>query len=55
MGNDYYWLTGHFVPFEDHKEDTDLYALQNGYVSIVPISFDFTNYSTLEAIKEWTT
>ena len=55
MGNDYYWLTGHFIPFEDHKEDTDLYALQNGYVSIVPISFDFTNYSTLEAIKKWTT
>ena len=52
-GQDYYWLTGHFVPFEEHKEDTDLYALQNGYVSIVPVSYDFTNYSTLDTLNAW--
>jgi 5'-nucleotidase len=52
-GNDYYWLTGHFVPFEEHKEGTDLYALQNGYVSIVPVSYDFTNYSILDELKTW--
>ena len=52
-GNDYYWLTGHFVPFEEHKEDTDLHALQNGFVSIVPVSYDFTNYSTLDELKTW--
>ncbi|MEX2596354.1 MAG: 5'/3'-nucleotidase SurE [Salibacteraceae bacterium] len=52
-GRDYFWLTGHFVPFEDHKEDTDLYALQNGYVSIVPVSYDLTNNQTLEKLKTW--
>jgi len=52
-GKDYYWLTGHFAPFEEHQEDTDLFALRNGYVSIVPVSYDLTNYATLEQISKW--
>lgn len=52
-GRDYYWLTGHFVPYEEHQEDTDLYALQNGYVSIVPVSYDLTNYETLKDLSTW--
>ena len=52
-GKDYYWLTGHFAPFEEHQEDTDLFALRNGYVSIVPVSYDLTNYTTLEEISSW--
>jgi 5'-nucleotidase len=52
-GKAYYWLTGHFVPFEEHEEDTDLFALQNGYVSIVPVSYDLTHHKTLETLKEW--
>ena len=31
-GQDYYWLTGHFVPFEEHHEEQILWALDNGYV-----------------------
>lgn len=52
-GQDYYWLTGHFVPFEDHQEDTDLWALDNGYVSIVPVSYDLTHFKVLEEITSW--
>jgi 5'-nucleotidase len=52
-GKDYYWLTGHFVPFDEHKEDTDLWALQNGYVSVVPVSYDLTNYETLNDLANW--
>lgn len=52
-GRPYYWLTGHFVPFEEHKEDTDLYALQNGYVSIVPVNHDLTHFKTLDVLKGW--
>lgn len=39
----YYWLTGEFVNFDRSKE-TDVWALQHGYVSVVPVQFDLTNY-----------
>ena len=42
-GRKYYWLTGQFVNF-DTATDTDVWALDNGYVSVVPIAIDFTNY-----------
>ncbi len=43
----YYWLTGKFVNY-DMGEDTDLWALENHYVSIVPSHHDLTNYRALE-------
>ena len=42
-GRHYYWLTGEFVNF-DKAKDTDVWALNNNYVSIVPVQFDLTNY-----------
>jgi 5'-nucleotidase len=42
-GRKYYWLTGEFVNM-DEGEDTDVWALQHNYVSVVPVSIDFTNY-----------
>ncbi|MEO6611907.1 MAG: 5'/3'-nucleotidase SurE [Chitinophagaceae bacterium] len=42
-GRHYYWLTGEFVNFDKGK-DTDVWALDNNYVSIVPVQFDLTNY-----------
>lgn len=47
-GQKYYWLTGRFVN-EDEAEDTDIWALENGYISVVPSKHDLTNY---EALKE---
>ena len=38
---DYYWLTGNFNNFEPDAEDTDEWALNNNYASIVPINVDF--------------
>jgi 5'-nucleotidase len=52
-GKDYYWLTGHFMPYEEHEEDTDLWALQQGYVSIVPVSYDLTHHQLLKELSEW--
>ncbi|WP_185858648.1 5'/3'-nucleotidase SurE [Blattabacterium cuenoti] len=51
-GRVYYWLVGDFVNF-DQGMDTDEWALNNGYISIVPIQFDFTNYSILNILKSW--
>jgi len=42
-GKKYFWLTGEFVNF-DRGRDTDVWALKNNYVSIVPVQFDMTNY-----------
>lgn len=42
-GKKYFWLTGEFVNF-DTDEDTDVWALQHNYVSVVPVNFDLTHY-----------
>ena len=50
-GQKYYWLTGEFQN-EDHGEDTDLWALDRKYISVVPSMHDLTNYDALEAMKK---
>lgn len=47
LGRDYYWLTGEFVN-EDKGEDTDEWALHNGYVSVVPVQFDLTAHHAIK-------
>jgi 5'-nucleotidase len=42
-GEKYYWLTGRFQNLDDGV-DTDVWALENGYVSVVPTHFDLTHY-----------
>lgn len=52
-GRKYYWLTGEFVNF-DRGRDTDVWALKNNYVSVVPVQFDMTNYLLKEKLeKTW--
>jgi 5'-nucleotidase len=51
-GKEYYWLTGHFEDF-DKKEDTDLWALENGYVSVVPVQYDLTAYDALSHLNKF--
>lgn len=53
MGRNYYWLTGEFYNSEPEATDTDEWALENQYVSIVPMQIDFTCYSSLEKLKNW--
>ena len=43
-GKKYYWLTGAFKNF-DKAKDTDVWALEHNYVSVVPVQFDLTNYT----------
>ncbi len=43
-GKKYYWLTGAFKNF-DKSKDTDVWALQHNFVSVVPVQFDLTNYT----------
>jgi len=52
---DYYWLTGVFHS-DDIAEDTDQWALENNYISIVPLHFDLTAHHNLKTIRayDWT-
>ena len=52
LGKEYYWLTGNFVTLEDNKE-TDEWALSQGYVSVVPISYDMTSHEDIDKVKKW--
>ncbi|MEM8847660.1 MAG: 5'/3'-nucleotidase SurE [Bacteroidota bacterium] len=51
-GKDYYWLTGEFELL-DKGEDTDEWALTNGYVSVVPTQFDLTAHHMIPQINNW--
>ena len=50
-GQPYYWLTGKFVNDDDDKDDTDVWALDNGYISVVPSMHDLTNYRAVKEMK----
>lgn len=52
FGRTYYWMTGKFVNM-DHGQDTDEWALQNGYISVVPTMFDLTDHQRIGVINNW--
>jgi 5'-nucleotidase len=47
----YHWLTGEFVN-KDKGKDTDEWALKNGYISIVPVQYDFTAHHVINLLKD---
>lgn len=51
-GRPYYWLTGVFKNY-DQGTDTDIWALENNYVSVVPCQFDITSHASLDHYKGW--
>ncbi len=51
FGRDYYWFSGKYI-INDDTIDADDVAINEGYVSITPIHFDFTNYDELTHIKD---
>ncbi len=51
-GRRLYWL-GPPSDGEDIGEGTDFHAISEGYVSITPISVDFTDYSAMDELNQW--
>jgi len=45
MGRPVYWFT--VVPLERHREGTDLWAIEHGYVSLTPLRLDLTDHEAL--------
>jgi 5'-nucleotidase len=52
-GRGYLWMAGEFVNFDTEKEDTDVWALDHNYVSIVPCQYDLTEYTALKELETW--
>lgn len=50
IGRKYYWMSGEFRN-DDKGTDTDVEALESGYVSIVPCMHDLTAYKAIKALK----
>jgi 5'-nucleotidase len=54
-GRDYYWLAGELVKTSNMEEqDTDIWAIENSYISITPVHFDLTNYNLLKDLEKIT-
>jgi 5'-nucleotidase len=52
-GYDYWWMIGHYRNDEPEAEDTDKWALENGYIAITPTTIDVTAYEAMDQIKGW--
>jgi len=48
----YYWLTGVFQ-LNDEGEDTDVWALNHHFGSVVPVQFDFTAHHAISKLNSW--
>jgi 5'-nucleotidase len=54
-GRELYWFT--VVPIVEPREGTDLWAFQNGFVSLTPLRLDLTHHDDLRWVAEslpWT-
>ncbi|MEA1990764.1 MAG: 5'/3'-nucleotidase SurE [Thermodesulfobacteriota bacterium] len=49
-GNIYYWQTSSETLAAHEGDDIDSIALKRGYITITPIHFDLTSYSTLNSL-----
>ncbi len=51
LEDDVYWARGTWDVI-DNKENTDVYAHENGYISITPIQINRTNFQYMKKLKE---
>lgn len=51
-GKEYFWLTGE-LELLDEGEDTDIFALERGFVSVVPTQFDMTAHYAISQVNSW--
>jgi len=51
-GRPYYWIGGE-QPSGIPDEGTDIWAVQNGYISVTPIQLDLTGHVWIEPLRGW--
>lgn len=52
FGREYFWFAGEYCS-NDNDPDTDDWALKNGYVSITPIRYSFTDFELMKKLQNW--
>ena len=52
MGKEYYWLTGELIN-KDKGQDTDEWALNKKFISIVPVQYDLTAHHVIQELNSW--
>lgn len=51
-GNRTYWLSGEIIKTENGNT-TDIFAVENNYVSVTPMHYELTKYDYLDIINKW--
>lgn len=51
-GNTHYQLAGTMLKTENGSA-TDIFAVENNYISVTPMHFEFTRYDYLDTIRKW--
>ncbi len=51
-GRTYYWLAGKLMEV-DNDPDTDVRAVEEGYISVTPVQLDLTRYDQMERLSGW--
>lgn len=46
-GREYYWMSGRFYNAEPEAKESDEWCLKQGYVTVVPVQTDMTDYEAL--------
>lgn len=49
----YHWLIGEFENHEPENEQSDRWALANGYAAITPTRVDLTDYAYMAELNQW--
>jgi 5''/3''-nucleotidase SurE len=52
-GKSVYWLTGNFHNMDPDNPNSDEWALNQGYASLVPLKIDMTAHAFMQEIKHW--
>jgi 5'-nucleotidase len=50
-GRPYVWLVGNRENLEPAEVDTDIWAMEHGYVAVTPVTLDCTHYGLFESLK----
>ncbi len=51
-GRTYYWLAGELMK-KDNPPESDVVAVEQGYISITPLQFNLSNHQMMEKLKKW--
>jgi 5'-nucleotidase len=49
-GRPYYWVAG--KPTAELEEGTDFWAVQQGYISVTPVTLDYTNHAFARELEQ---